>query len=194
MSAVNLTSGFQSFKNPEGVSERTCQVCVGQKPDCRCEPTLDERHLPLLEMSMREKKCGTYEVLLYIGSKEGYKGKSFSREDLLREISLFQDVIPNSLPVRVMPCTYIAGSNYQEDGHEISAIMYPNQLRTHAEIDSFMSSLAKHLMESFKQNRITMRSQGPGACFNTVMFESEAAEVSRSIQNFNNANNGITGN
>lgn len=144
---------------------------------------------------MREKKCGTYEVLLYIGSKEGYNGKAFSREDLLREIGLFQDALPKALPVRVMPCTYIAGSKYQEDGHEISAIMYPNQLRTQPEIDSFMSSLAKHLMETFKQNRITVRCIGhPGSGERTVMFESEAAEISRSIQNFNNANDGVTGN
>lgn len=141
---------------------------------------------------MRQKTCGTYEVLLYIGSKEGYNGKAFSREDLLREIGLFQDVIPKSLPLRVSACSYIAGSKYLEDGHEISAIMYPNQLRTPVEIDCFMHSLAKHLMQTFKQNRITVRSIGFGSQHTyTIMYESEEAEISRSIQNFNNANDGI---
>lgn len=191
MLTVNLTSVFQSFKNPEGVSEGTRQVCVGQKPDRRCEPTLDERHLPLLEMIMREKKCGTYEVLLYIGSREGYKGKVFSREDLLREVSLFQDVMPKSMPVRITACAYVAGSNYLEEGHEISAIMYPNQYRELHDIDNFMFALAKHLMQTFKQNRITIRRLRDTT--QTIMFESEEAEISRSIQNFNNANDGITG-
>lgn len=195
MSAVNLTSEFQSFKNPEGVSERLVRYVSD-----RSLTAVASRHSMngiyfYWEIVMREKKCGTYEVLLYIGSKEGYKGKAFSREDLFREIGLFQDVIPNSLPVRVSPCTYIAGSNYQEDGHEISAIMYPNQLRTYSEIDNFMTGLAKHLMQTFKQNRITVRKLSPEGyrTDSTIMFESEEAEVSKSIQNFNNANNGITG-
>ncbi len=141
---------------------------------------------------MRRKACAAYEVLLYIGSKEGYNGPSFTKQDLLRELGLFQDTYPNALPVRVSECTYIAGSKYQEDGWEISAIMYPNHLRTKAEIDDYMEAVAKHLMETFKQNRISLQKVGeppvwPPGFHNddTVMFESERAETSRSIQEFN---------
>lgn len=140
---------------------------------------------------MRTKQCCSYEVLIYIGSVEGYNGPSFTQEDLFREIGLFQDVYPNALPVRIMPCTYMAGSKYREDGHEISIIMYPNHLRSRAEIDKYAEALSRHLMERFKQNRITMRGVwgemevNPPGHYGTTMFESEAAEVSRSIQNFN---------
>ena len=140
---------------------------------------------------MREKHCVSYEVLLYIGSKQGYNGPSFTEEDLIREISLFQDVYPDALPVRISSCTYIAGSKYRENGHEISIIMYPNHLRSRDEINKYANALGRHLMGTFKQNRITMRRvwgetdvNAPGN-WGTTMFESEEAEVSRSIQNFN---------
>jgi len=138
---------------------------------------------------IREKTCNTYEVLLYIGSAEGYKGPSFSEEELDRCIAVFQDTYPNSMPVRVSACRYIAGSKYKENGSEISAIMYPNQLREFKQIDEFMIALAKHLLLTFKQNRITMRRviQGTwsGLDMRTLMFESEEAVVSKSIQEFN---------
>lgn len=141
-----------------------------------------------MSRKIREKLCGTYECLLYIGSVEGYKGPAFTREDLMREIGAFQDVYPNSMPVRISPCTYIAGSKYNEDGHEISAIMYPNQYRERVQIEEFMTALAKHLLVTFKQNRITMRKvvspHSPDAPVYTLMFESEDAQVSKSIQEF----------
>jgi hypothetical protein len=63
--------------------------------------------------------------------------------------------------------------------------MYPNQLRTVKQIKEFMTALAKHLLVTFKQNRITMRTLVDDSPFiHTVMFESESAQVSRSIQEF----------
>lgn len=139
-----------------------------------------------MSKKIRERICGTFEILLYIGSREGYNGEPFTEDRLMEEIRIFQDTYPGSMPVRLSQCVYLAGTGYAEKGHEISAIMYPNQYRTEAQMQEFMTALAKHLLITFKQNRITLRRIAPTVAVDqrmqvTTMFEIEHAEVSTSI-------------
>lgn len=110
-------------------------------------------------MPHRVKRSDTYEAVLYIGSREGYHGPSFTREDLLAAVAEFQDVaVDLAMPVRVSDTlTFMKGKSYREDGWEISAILYPNFPQTVAKIDDFILKLGEHLLFKFKQNRITIR-------------------------------------
>lgn len=129
---------------------------------------------------IRKKTCDTAEVLLYIGSREGYDGPLFTREDVHKAIADYQDCYPKSLPVRLSDrCTFIAGNRYHEDGFEVSAITYPNHYRSLEEIEKFMMGLAEHLLNTFKQNRVTVRKVVSNTT--TVMLERDTAQHSSPI-------------
>jgi len=120
------------------------------------------------------KYSPTYEVTFCIGSREGYNGPAFTREDLLNQINKFQYEFPKSMPVKVSDTVTFTMKDYREDGWEVSAITYPNSPASYLDVDSFMSKLAENLLYHFKQNRITVRYlHGNGA---TVMFEMKTAE------------------
>ncbi len=116
---------------------------------------------------MREN---TYEVKLYLGSVEGYHGKQFSEEELVKAIGLFQKGHAESMPVRVAPTCYVH-EDYSERGWEVVAICYPRLPKHREQINLFMNELAVHLLDKFKQNRISVVQPDV-----TVMHSSEKPE------------------
>jgi hypothetical protein len=122
------------------------------------------------------KYSPTYEVTFCIGSREGYNGLAFTREDVLNQINKFQYEFPKSMPVKVSDTVTFTMKDYREDGWEVSAITYPNSPASCSDVDSFMGKLAENLLYHFKQNRITIRYlNGSGA---TIMLEMKTAEKS----------------
>jgi len=128
---------------------------------------------------MKVKINPTYEVRLYIGSRQGYAGEAFNEDDLLAAISAYQETNKklgisglNDLmtTVRVTPTTYIVG-DYRESGWEIAAIIYPRNPQKTSDIDSFMSGLAIALLEDFGQNRISVVYPN-----RTILYEADNAE------------------
>ena len=103
---------------------------------------------------LREKKTTYYEVKLYLGSQRNTDVRSVTEAVLLRAIQKYQKNT-EVIPVRVTKTTYVAG-DYSEFGWEVAAINYPRHPRDHKEIESFMKSLAKHLLMEFNQNRISV--------------------------------------
>jgi len=125
-------------------------------------------------MEAKIKKTGTFEAALYIGSKQGYHGSSFTKDELIEEINYFQDHHEFAMPVRITDCIYTKGSNYREDGWEVSAVLYPNFPQPIPKINDFIEQLAEHLLWHFKQNRITIRRTASDE--DTTMFERPNAE------------------
>ncbi len=103
------------------------------------------------------KESVTYEVKFAIGSKEGYHGPSFTKEDVVRAIGEFQETSPVAMPVKITDHVTFVIKDYVEDGWDISAICYPNSINTPKQVKEFMFGLAEHLLYHFKQNRITIR-------------------------------------
>jgi hypothetical protein len=108
------------------------------------------------------KTSQTYEVMFAIGSREGYHGPSFTKEQLMDAIGEFQKTCPVSQPVKVTDKVTFVMKDYREDGWDISAICYPNHPPDRppnqpGQVKEFMTALAEHLLYHFKQNRITVR-------------------------------------
>jgi len=125
------------------------------------------------------KYAPTYEVTFCIGSREGYNGPAFTREDVLNRINKFQHEFHKSMPVKVSDAVTFTMKDYSENGWEVSAITYPNSPANREDVDSFMNGLAENLLYHFKQNRITIRHLlHPiyGNILTTVMLEMKDAE------------------
>lgn len=107
---------------------------------------------------IREKTATYYEVKLYLGSQRNTDDDDiavfFSEKKLIKAIQEYQKNL-EIIPVRVTKTSYVAG-DYSEYGWEVAAINYPRSPRDHKEIESFMKSLAKHLLMEFNQNRISV--------------------------------------
>ena len=98
----------------------------------------------------------TKEIKIYLGCREGYTNREFSEEDLIKKISEFQlSYGPDFASVRITKTLYI-NKEYAEGGWEISVMNYPPRPRTNKQLKLFADKLAVHLMESFKQQRVTM--------------------------------------
>ena len=105
---------------------------------------------------MNTKKEVSFEVRLYIGSVEGYNGNPFTEDDLVRAIGDFQKSRGEDwTPVRVTPTRYVS-RDYNERGWEVAAILYPRFPKSKIVIAEFMNQMAKFLLDTFKQNRITV--------------------------------------
>lgn len=132
-------------------------------------------------------ESATYEVKFAIGSREGYNGPSFTKQNLMDEIGEFQKHCSCPQPVKITDHVTFVMQDYREDGWDISAICYPNHRpgklpNNPQQTRQFMYELAEYLLYKFKQNRITIR------CFpswipsnhaeypSTEMFEMENAE------------------
>ena len=130
------------------------------------------------------KKSATYEVKFAIGSREGYDGPSFTKDQVMDAIGEFQKFCPISQPVKITDHVTFVMKDYREDGWDISAICYPNHPPDRgpndpAQVKEFMFALAEHLLYHFKQNRITVRtfpSWMSDHCPSTEMFEIESAQ------------------
>jgi len=116
--------------------------------------------------TMRIKKSTTYQVNLFLGSINEETKEPFFKRDLYWEIGLFQDSQEGWVPVRVTPTTFVCGTKYIETGWEITVINYPRASAGTKSIDNFIKGLATHLLEVFKQDRITTTSPTK-----TVMYE-----------------------
>lgn len=121
---------------------------------------------------MKVAESNNYEVKLYLGSKEGYHGRSFDRDTLCQEITNFQGRQPREdlVSLRIVPCLYVV-EDWQEEGWEISCINYPRFPKKSADLDKFMRGLAEHLLYRLKQNRITVVNM-----YKCITFEADDAE------------------
>jgi hypothetical protein len=132
---------------------------------------------------LNTKGSETFEVKFAIGSREGYHGPSFTKEQVMNAIGAFQKTHPLAQPVKVTDHVTFVMKDYREDGWDISGICYPNSPNNPEQVREFMFALAEHLLNTFKQNRITVRtfpswvpsSECPGFP-STDMFEIEDAE------------------
>jgi hypothetical protein len=128
------------------------------------------------------KSSTTYEIKFAIGSREGYHGPSFTKEDVLSAIGEFQKTHPLAMPVKVTDHVTFIMKDYREDGWDISGICYPNSSNRPDQVQEFMFDLAEHLLYRFKQNRITIRTLCEAEDYaghrppHTVMFEIKDAE------------------
>ena len=95
-----------------------------------------------------------YESKLYMGSEDFFSDAKFSQQDIEDFIASVQDEYDFIIPVRITPVTFVAGSEYREEGWEISAINYPKIQTTTDKIDKFMEHLAESLVSKFNQHRI----------------------------------------
>jgi len=119
---------------------------------------------------MKVKIEKTFEVKLYLGSREAYKGREFSFDELTSFIGQFQKDRDDACPLRIAQCSFIF-EDYLEQGWEVAVINYPRFPKEEKELWDFMCSLGDALLEHFKQNRITVMSPTQ-----TQMFESERAK------------------
>jgi len=103
------------------------------------------------------KQSQTFEVKFAIGSREGYHGPSFTKEQVMDAIGEFQRIHPQAMPVKITDNVTFVMKDYREDGWDISGICYPNSPNKPEQVREFMSALAEHLLYHFKQNRITVR-------------------------------------
>lgn len=105
---------------------------------------------------MEARSRSTYEVKVYLGSINEETKKKFSKSQLIDQIGLFQEVYEPTIPVRVTKTVFVSGVNYREKGWEIAVINYPRIETESKDLDDFMTELAKHLLDFFKQNRISI--------------------------------------
>jgi hypothetical protein len=119
---------------------------------------------------MRVKIEDTYEVRLYLGSKEAYNGREFTFEELTKFIGQFQKDRDDACPLRITQCSFVY-EDYLEQGWEIGVINYPRFPRPEAELWRFMCKLAEKLLTHFNQNRISVISPT-----HTHMIESDEAK------------------
>lgn len=118
-------------------------------------------------MAKVSKVTITYEVKIYVGSKEGYHGTEFSEERLLEAVTSFQAKHAFCSPVRLTRTRFVR-QDYNECGWEICVTNYPRSPKTKVQVRTFSSELASHLLEVLKQKTISM------VCNNrTSIFEAE---------------------
>ncbi len=98
-----------------------------------------------------------YEARIYIGSREGYNGPKFTKNDLIKEIAAYQSEhgLEVCSPVRIAETCYL-WSDYLEEGWEIGIINYPRMPKPDFRIKLFACNLAQFLVLKFKQNRISV--------------------------------------
>ena len=90
----------------------------------------------------------------FFSDAKGEYVQKFSQQEVEDYIASVQDEYNYIIPVRITPVAFISGSDYREEGWEISAINYP-KIKTKPEtIDKFMNHLAKSLSTKFNQHRI----------------------------------------
>lgn len=105
---------------------------------------------------MRKVSNDTFEVRLYIGSQAGYGGEVYGVERLRELIQVQQGTDERAIiPVRISPTQFVAGE-YVEEGWEVAAINYPRRPKKFSEIYAFMEGLARHLMVTLNQKRVSL--------------------------------------
>ena len=99
---------------------------------------------------------GTYEVNIFIGSRNEKTHQTFTKQDLIGVVGRFQTASGTStfLPVRISDITYVSGVDYFETGFHLTACRLPSRLETEKDVWGWTNRLAKHLLESFGQHRV----------------------------------------
>jgi hypothetical protein len=105
-------------------------------------------------MNTNSEKIPHYENRLYMGSETFFSDVKFSQEEIEDFIGSVQDDYDIIVPVRITKVTFVSGSDYREDGWEISAINYPKIRSSEEQICGFMKHLAQELVSEFNQHRI----------------------------------------
>lgn len=121
---------------------------------------------------MRVKEVPTFEARIYIGSRVGYGGQEFTKEDVVALVQTLQAADGDRLTtVRVSPTEFVAGQ-YREPGWEVTSISYPLYPHREAEVRAWTRSLAEHLLARFGQNRVSIVYPD-----RTVMLEADNAAM-----------------
>ena len=129
----------------------------------------------LMGKKLNYKNKPSYEVSIFMGSIDNDSKLEIADDDLCHEISVMQEIekskysVAGWVPVRMSQMTLLCGTSYKEKGWEISAINYPRTATGKNKIESFMKTLAKHLLKKFNQHRITLVLPK-----NTIMYENES--------------------
>ena len=99
---------------------------------------------------------GTYEVSIFIGSRNEKTQQTFTKQDLIDIVGRFQTASGTStfLPVRIADITYVSGVDYFETGFQLTACRLPTRLETEKDVWGWTNRLAKHLLEAFGQHRV----------------------------------------
>lgn len=122
-------------------------------------------------MKLKTRKEKFYEAKLFIGSRRGYDGPTFSQWELNQAICDFQKSNEQgACSVRITPTTFQFGT-YVEGGWEVAAVKYPRFPVAECVIRSFIIALAGHLIEKFGQNRISVTTPEE-----VILLEREDAE------------------
>ena len=100
------------------------------------------------------KVKSSHNIELYIGSVNEDTKKPFSKEELISEISKFQDEYYIIIPVCISDVEFLCGARYLEKGWKVSSINFPKIQTKPRQLNIFMTSLARVLLQVFKQNRI----------------------------------------
>ena len=83
-----------------------------------------------------------YECKIYLGEIDSESEESISGLEIDTFIGRTQEEYGKVIPVRVSQTKFISGTEYRENGWEISAITYPRVRTNKEEIKEFMSILA----------------------------------------------------
>jgi len=105
---------------------------------------------------MQIRSRSTYEVRIYLGSVNEETKKAFSKDDLIREVGLYQESQPQKIPLRITETVFVCETHYEETGWELAAINYPRIETGSKNIDDFMIKLASYLLDVFGQRRISI--------------------------------------
>ena len=105
-------------------------------------------------------KKPSYEVKIFIGSVDESSKTQFPETSIVSLVSKFQDSRESILPIRISKTSFISGSNYKEDGWELSAINFPkinSWGRSYKRfMTQYMNDLSKLLMLKLNQKRVSV--------------------------------------
>ena len=100
-----------------------------------------------------------YECKIYLGEIDSESYESISELEIDTFIGRTQEEYIKVIPVRVSKTKFISGTDYTENGWEISAITYPRIRTNKEEVKDFMGILADGLLHEFNQSRICIVDQ-----------------------------------
>jgi len=105
-------------------------------------------------------KKPSYEVKLFIGSVDESCKTAFAERVIVDLVAEFQESKKQILPIRISRVSFISGSNYREQGWELSAINFPKVNSWGRSYKKFMSEymndLARLLMTRLNQKRVSV--------------------------------------
>jgi len=105
-------------------------------------------------------KSPYYESKIYVGSVRNVPPKDtpsyITERALMHVIGREQEKYALIIPLRTTKVSFVSGLAYRESGWEIAAINYPRTTATIEQIDDFILTLAKKMLNEFSQHRISI--------------------------------------